>query len=163
VPLVRVMVTNQNPHLARSRYALGTEYWHAAPEIPRGQRLFMKFSHGPWTLEETDRFVADLPLCFYAPQDAKGLWRATPYELPGGLVHHGFTAPDPDTPKEPNRRIGLVLSFDPDIGFCRAAWYKSIEPPTGYVWHDASSPTNGLVWSPQTSLESLPWSFAQGR
>src|SRR5262245_26127166 len=47
-PLVRVMATNDNTYLRGSRYQLGTEYWHAAPEIPRGQRLFMHFAHALW-------------------------------------------------------------------------------------------------------------------
>ena len=162
-PLVRVMVTNQNPNLAGSRYALDTEYWHAARESPRGRRLFMSFSHGPWTVEEVDRFLVDLPLCFSALQDAKGLWRSTPVTPPGGLVRRCFTAQDPDTPDDPATRIGLMLVFDPNLGLCQAVWYKSNEPPTGYVWHDGTSPTAGLVWTPEESLAALPWSFAQGR
>ncbi|APR79328.1 Hypothetical protein A7982_04675 [Minicystis rosea] len=157
---LRVLATSQNTLLEGSRYALGTEYWYATGEPPKGTPLLMKYEHGPWTVEEAVRRTADLPLAFSAPQDAKGLWKSMRRALPENATTHRFTAPDPENPKQ--QQIGLELTFTSTEGLVRCIWYRVNEPRTGYVWADLVNLENGLVWTPAPSLDALAWSFAQG-
>src|SRR5262249_32413549 len=108
LPIVRVLVTCENPNL--SAWARDREYWyHASDSSPPGptDTLLMRYEHAAWNDDQVRELLSGYEVSFQASQQQDN-WSSQIYSPPEGTLTRAFTAPDPD---DSTQSIGLALMY----------------------------------------------------
>lgn len=147
-PVVKVVITTNDPLLSGSSYLPRMEYWYTH-ELPANMvgPVSMGFSYAEYEPADLDTFTAGYAPAFSVPEfDAQWApWSPESHPSMAGLATYLYAAPDPDDPE--GASLGLALGVGPNNLLHSVVWYKSRAPVDGLLWQPEKSPPSSLVWS----------------